>query len=122
MKLAVIGSRTFNDYPLMEQILLDYIAVHGPVSAIISGGAKGADTLAEKFAEDHSYNLKLIIYPADWFGLGKSAGFVRNQQIVDACDSLIAFWDGKSPGTHHAIIRAAKMGKEVSVIKITSGS
>jgi len=109
MKLAVVGSRTFNDmYLLAENVCIFISASEKPSGSneleIISGGAKGADTLAKKCALIN--NLKYTEFLPDWNKFGKSAGFRRNQQIVDACDVVIAFWDGNSKGTQDTINKA----------------
>ena len=107
MKLAIVGSRTFDDYDLLSKyvsILTEKLP--RPHIVIISGGAKGADSLAEQFAREHRYDSQ--IYPAAWNKYGKSAGFIRNQQIIDNCDFLLAFWDGCSRGTQDSIEKAKK--------------
>lgn len=106
MKLAIVGSRTFDNKDLLSKyikILFTYPLV------IISGGARGADKLGEAWALNEGIPTK-IFYP-NWNELGKKAGFVRNKQIVDACDMVLAFWDGKSKGTEHTIklAREAKL-------------
>lgn len=106
MKLAVVGSRTFTDFEFMKQIL-DY----HPCTHIISGGAKGADTLAKRYAAEKGISMKE--FPADWNTHGKSAGYIRNKQIVDACDEVVAFWDGESKGTKHTMTLAEEAGKPV---------
>jgi hypothetical protein len=115
MKLAIIGGRDFNDYKILERYAnlifncnpLDYFDCF--VDAIISGGARGADSLAKKYAMGSTYMY--IEFPADWDKHGKTAGFIRNQQIVDECDMVLAFWDGVSRGTQDTI-RRAKKGKK----------
>ncbi len=109
MKLAIIGSREFNDFTLLES----YVEKTSP-SMIISGGAKGADTLAEQYAEKHA--VELLIFKPDWKQFGRGAGMVRNRQIVDAAEHIMAFWDGQSKGTKASIDYARKMGKPVSII------
>ena len=81
---------------------------------IISGGAKGADSLGERFAEQHS--LHLTVCKADWNKHGKSAGYIRNSEMADIGDVLLAFWDGKSKGTKHMIDLALKKGLIVEVV------
>lgn len=108
MKLAVIGSRTFSDYSKMKQLLSTF-----ELSQIISGGAQGADSLAAKFAVEHNIELK-VFYP-DWDRHGKKAGMLRNIEIINACDAVLAFWDGSSKGTKHSIEYARKLNKEVQV-------
>lgn len=113
MKVAIVGSRGFTDYNLLCEVMpgLDV-----SVSQIISGGARGADSLAEKYATDN--DIPVLVFPADW-DLGKNAGFVRNQLIVDACDVLVAFWDGKSKGTLDSISKGRRKNKNVIVINYT---
>ena len=93
----------------MKQYLSD-------ISWVVSGGAPGADSLAEKWAKENK--KMLTIYPADWLNLGKRAGYVRNTDIVKNSDMIIAFWDGNSKGTKHTIGLAQKMGKECKIINV----
>ena len=104
MRLAIIGSRTFDDYGLLSRTIFDYLAPIDSTTYIISGGAKGADALGERFA--YRNNAKLTVYRAEWDKYGKSAGFLRNQTIVNNCDMIVAFWDGKSKGTADTINKA----------------
>jgi hypothetical protein len=108
--LAVVGSRTFTDYDKMKSIL-DILKP----SSIISGGAVGADTLAERYAKENGVNI--LVYTANWELHGKSAGAIRNRIIVENCDQLIAFWDKKSRGTKMAIEMAKEKGKLLVVIE-----
>lgn len=85
------------------------------VSLIISGGAKGADTLAKKYSNDN--NIELLEFIPDWDKYGKSAGYIRNVEIIDNCDCVVAFWDGESKGTQHSINIAKKKNKKIKVIK-----
>lgn len=110
MKLAVIGSRSFKDYELMKPILIKW-----KIEEIVSGGAKGADTLAERFADEHK--IKKVIFKPDYAKHGKKAPLMRNRQIVDYVDRVIAFWDGKSRGTKYTIDYARKNRKKVNVIQ-----
>lgn len=107
MKLAVIGSRDFNDYNLLKSEL-DKIFI----TMIISGGAAGADDFSQRYAKENGLPI-LIFYP-NWNKEGKSAGYKRNVKIIKACDEVIAFWDGKSKGTQHGINLAKD--KKVKII------
>ena len=109
MIYAIIGSRSFNDYKVMTHFLDSLL-----ISGIVSGGACGADTLAERYANEHDINL--TVYPADWEKYGKSAGYKRNHTIIENCDNVIAFWDGRSNGTYHSINLAKKLKKGVEII------
>ena len=108
-KIAIIGSRDFENYALLKTTLESFSPTQ-----IISGGAKGADALAERYAAEH--DIELIVYKADWKQFGRGAGVIRNRQIVDHCDQVIAFWDGKSRGTKSSIDYAKKLGKPVLIV------
>jgi hypothetical protein len=109
MKLAIIGSRSFSDFEIVES---EYLKLKG-VTEIVSGGAKGADQLGEALAE--KYNLRLSVFIPDWKTYGRAAGVVRNKSIVEASDYVLAFWDGKSKGTQSSIKFCEKMGKELLI-------
>ncbi len=118
MRVIVAGSRGFTNYENMRRAL-DHLLQHQlPLVTIISGGARGADYLGEKYA--HEKELPLEVYPADWVRHGKSAGFRRNVHMVTSikADGLVAFWDGQSRGTKHVIDEARKWGLEVRVYNI----
>ena len=113
MKLAIIGSRDFNDYDTLVDFLWRYKDSEN-IDSIISGGAKGADLLGKKYAKDIGFYY--VEFLPDWDKYGKAAGFIRNQQIVDACDEVIAFWDGKSKGTQDTINKAKKAKKPTFIV------
>lgn len=108
IKIGVLGSRSFNDYQLLKRILNEYL---GKVWVIVSGGAAGADLLGEKWADENK--IKTCIYYPDWNKYGKSAGMIRNKDIVDDSDLIIAFWDGLS---RDSINLARKMDKNLRII------
>ena len=111
MRVGVIGTRYFNDYDLVCSTL-DKLKTR--VECIVSGGAKGADSLAEKWAK--SNEIKTIIYKPDW-SLGKRAAALRNIKIVESSDIIIAFWDGISKGTKMTMDMAKNAEKPVFCIK-----
>lgn len=113
IKLAIVGSRTFNDYALLKSSVSCF-----EISLIISGGAKGADALARRYAEEHNIPIKEHI--PDWTKHGKAAGFIRNKLIIGECDEVIAFWDGQSKGTQHDINLAQEAGKPVCVVRFSN--
>lgn len=102
--IAVIGSRGFNNYQIVERVL-DKLKPF----VLVSGGARGADSLAEEYADKNGL-LKVIIKP-DWERDGKKAGFIRNYKIVDKADIVVAFWDLESKGTKHSIDYSNKLNK-----------
>jgi hypothetical protein len=111
MKLAIIGSRDFADYSFMLAKFSDYVQTEGFPSHIVSGGAKGADSLAEKLAD--FYKIPKIIHHADWERLGKRAGPVRSSLIVHSADEVLAFPIGKSVGTMQCISLFERESKPV---------
>lgn len=111
MKLAVIGSRNFNNYDILEETLS---TLEEPITEIISGGAKGADALAEQWAKNH--NVPIRVHKADWVKYGRGAGPKRNKKIIADCDICVAFWDGKSTGTKNSIELSKKAGKKTKII------
>ena len=117
MKLAIVGGRDFVDIDLLVGILWDLLGVKQstkPKDTIISGGARGADSLAKNYALEEK--LEYLEFLPDWDKFGKAAGFIRNQQIVDACDMVLAFWDGESKGTKNTIDRARKAKKPTFIV------
>ena len=109
MKLAIIGSR--NCPPIDIEAHLNSMP-----DTIVSGGAKGADTYAREFAQKH--NLNLIEFLPDYDKYGRKAPLVRNKLIVEECDCVLAFWDGKSRGTKFTIDYANEKGKPVKIVQI----
>ncbi len=115
MKLAIIGSRTFEDKALMWKYIRRYAIAEGwSITEVVSGGAKGADSLAIKFAK--AYGLPSTEFLPDWERHGKGAGFIRNETIIAYCDEVIAFWDGQSKGTENSIFHAKRLKKPTTII------
>ncbi len=115
--LLVAGTRTYEDYKELSNIC-DYMLsnITRPV-CIISGGANGADKLAERYAKEHGYQLK--IFPAKWDLYGKRAGMVRNQQMHNFIAryphrAVLCFWDGKSRGTKSNFQMAKDKGTRIA--------
>jgi hypothetical protein len=82
---------------------------------IISGGAAGADSLGEQYAQENGIAIER--HPADWKKHGKAAGPIRNAEMAACADFLIAFWDGKSRGTQNMMMNAVK--KDIPCIVVT---
>lgn len=110
MKVAIVGSRSFSNYTLLTK----YLSRLPKIELIISGGARGADQLGEKWAE--TQGIKTLIFKPNWRRHGKSAGIIRNREIVNNADMVIAFWDGQSKGTRHTVEIARKKGLTVEVV------
>lgn len=116
----VVGSRNFLDYELLKK-KLDKVLQHKHQVVIVSGGAKGADSLAEKYAKEKNYPLK--IFTANWNSYGKSAGYMRNSQMHEFISrfnnrGIVAFWDGQSKGTKHNFNLAKKFNTPIRIIKV----
>ncbi len=115
----VVGSRTFNDYSLLRTKLDDILRNHKDI-VIVSGGAEGADSLAERYAKEKGYELK--VFPANWNIYGRRAGYIRNVQMQAYISKagqkgIVAFWDGESKGTQHNFGLAKKYSNEIRIIK-----
>lgn len=113
MRTIIAGSRDCND---MDK-LLEALEVCGWIpSVVISGCARGADKLGERWAE--LLKVPCEKYPANWDLYGKSAGYRRNEEMADNADALIALWDGESRGTKHMIDIAKRKGLHVYVYNV----
>ena len=108
-KIIVAGGRGFQDYEFLKSVL--DVAIDGDRVEIVSGGARGADTLGELYAKEHDQELK--IFKADWKKYKNAAGPIRNESMAEYADELCAFWDGRSTGTKHMIKYARQLGLEV---------
>ena len=107
MKLAIIGSRGITD--------IDFSALVGDeVTEIVSGGARGIDSLAAEYAEQNK--IKLTVFLPDFKRFGRGAPIKRNYEIVDYSDEVLAIWDGASRGTKSVIDYCQKICKKVRVI------
>ena len=105
MKVIVAGGRDFNNYPVVEKIL-NHIKYQ--ITEIVSGDARGADTLGAHWANYNGIPVKH--FPAKWERYGKRAGFIRNEDMAKYADMLIAFWDEQSHGTANMIKIAKDKG------------
>lgn len=115
MKIAIVGGRDFNDYEFLKKELGKFIDENKIfLCSIVSGGAKGADTLAEKLAAE--MGVEMIVFKPDFEKFGRGAALARNTQIVECADTVFAFWDGKSKGTHDSIRKTEKLGKKLLII------
>lgn len=83
---------------------------------IVSGAARGADTLGERYAKENG--LEIERHPADWNRYGKSAGIRRNRKMAEVSDYVICFWDGQSRGTKSMIDYAVACGKPIKIKRI----
>ena len=109
MKLFIAGSRSITDFDLAPHIPDD-------VAEIISGGANGIDTLAEKYADEHRIS-KHIIRPK-YHLYKKAAPIKRNREMVEIADKVLVIWDGESNGTLSTINYAKENNKPITVVNL----
>lgn len=112
-KIAIIGSRDFKNKTFLDEKMKE-IQKEFPISQIISGGAKGADTIGVQWANKNDIETK-VFYPD--FKKHKGAYHFRNRQIVKESDIIVAFWNGYSTGTKYTINYAKTLEKKVIIIK-----
>jgi len=118
ISLAVVGGRDLHHNARMRAAI-DAIRQACTVVRLVSGGARGADSLAERYAREHG--LPIDVLPADWAGQGRGAGLARNKEIVARADYVLAFWDGASPGTRNTIGHARRAaGKRLQIVHYTA--
>lgn len=113
-QVIIAGSRDFADYGLLQAKCDQFFRDKRP-TAIISGLARGADTLGARYARERG--IQVLEFPADWERLGRRAGMVRNLQMLEAANAVVAFWDGQSRGTAHTINEAKKKGLPLRVVR-----
>lgn len=124
MKIIIAGSREFTNYKMLvtaiNKVIIKQLS-YGMSNdiIIISGNAKGADKLGEKFANENNYEISL--HPANWDTYGKGAGYIRNSIMGKEGDVLVAFWDMESKGTRHMINLANEYNKKVYVVNYNIG-
>ena len=99
MKIIIAGGRDFKNQEVLNHLLDLYI--NPEVDEIVSGDARGVDTMAAEWGAAHNAIVKH--FPASWNLYGSNAGYIRNAEMGEYADKLIAIWDGKSPGTKHMI-------------------
>lgn len=118
-KIIIAGSRDFNDYKLLKSTMDDLLSEKNKTHKIeiVSGMAKGADTLGVLYAKERKYNI--IEYRAQWRKYGKAAGMIRNGEMLDVADAIVTFWNGMSPGTLDVIKKAEARGIPCRVVKVS---
>lgn len=118
-KIIIAGGRDFADYSLLEFEVKKFIVENNlqlPIE-IVSGHARGADTMGERFA--HKYKLDLKIFPADWDKYGNRAAPIRNEEMAKYCELqyAIIFWDGQSRGSKNMIERSVNHKLIYKIVK-----
>ena len=115
----IVGSRSFSDYAFLKKKMDYLLSLQNGRVVIVSGGARGADSLAEQYAKEKGYET--IIFHADW-SLGKGAGYIRNREMHEYLSrqkkrGVVAFWDGKSKGTQHSFSLAKEYKNPIKIIQ-----
>jgi len=113
MRIAIVGSRNFQD--LRQVVVYIYDNLVPGRDVVITGGAQGVDQTAAEAARLHG--CAVVVHEPDYKRYGRGAPLIRNKLIVDDCEQLVAFWDGKSRGTMHTI-RAMREAKRKFLIKL----
>ena len=113
MKTIIAGSRNITKYTTVEKGINQLPIT---ITEVVSGTARGVDRLGEQWAEKN--NIPVKKFPANWDKHGKRAGYLRNAEMAEYADALVAFWDGESRGTEHMINLAKKAGLVVYVVMI----
>ena len=110
MRTIIAGPRDFTEAACLLTALRESQFV---ITEVVSGGAPGIDTLGEQWAEKQGIPVKR--FPADWDKFGRAAGPIRNKQMAEYAEQLLACWDGQSRGTCDMIRTARKQGLNVYV-------
>jgi hypothetical protein len=114
MKVVIAGGRDFTNSDAFHD-WMGLVPAWLYITEVVSGGAVGVDALGEQYAG--RYNLPLTVFPADWEKHKRAAGPIRNAQMAEYGDALIAFWDGKSRGTKNMIENMKKRDKHIVLIR-----
>ncbi len=114
--IVIAGGRGFDDYDYLQHCMdaVKYLYSDHEIT-VVSGGARGADTLAEQWAGEQ--HLVFNEMNADWERFGKRAGLLRNHDMAKIGNVLCAFWDGKTRGTRNMIGEAMKEGLEIHIFR-----
>lgn len=115
MRVIIAGGRDYDDWSDGEGYIEEFRNQISSKMSVVCGMAKGADTLGLRYAKEN----ELVVYkfPANWDKYGKSAGYVRNKEMAEHADALLAFWDGKSKGTKNMIDIALREALLVRVVR-----
>lgn len=117
MTVSIVGSRTFDNKDMMFDVMNKIITSYGfEITKVISGGAIGADKLAEAWCRETGTPIEII--KPDWAKYGKSAGFIRNKDIIKSSETCIALWDMQSKGTKDDIRLCAR--NEIPVVIVNT--
>lgn len=114
MRVAIIGSRRVDC--CVDRTILRYLP--SDTTEVVSGGAEGVDTAAARVATE--LHIPLRVFLPDYETYGRRAPLMRNLQIIEYADSVLAFWDGTSRGTMHVITECIKRGRPVRIVPLST--
>lgn len=117
MKTIIAGSRNIIDYHLVDKAVKES---KFNITEIVSGGAKGVDSLGEKYGYLNGISIK--VFPADWESYGRKAGIMRNQEMSCYAEALILVWDGNSPGSANMLSEAKKRNLKIHILQVDMSS
>ena len=106
MKVIIAGGRDFQNWGYFCNTMSKWGYI---ITEVVCGDAAGADTIGARWANNN--NIPIKHFPAEWDRYGKSAGYIRNAEMGEYADALIAFWNGHSTGTKH-MIKTMKINKK----------
>jgi hypothetical protein len=109
MRIAIVGSKSFT----RPELVMEYVRRLPSGAVIVSGGAPGVDSAAEVAAQGSG--RAVLVFDADWQKHGRRAGPLRNAQIVENADRVVAFWNGRSRGTLNTVVLATEAGLPVEI-------
>ena len=115
-RVIIAGSRDFDDYSLIKTKMDSLLRNKDDDVCVVCGEARGADTLGRRYAEERGYQI--MSFPANWSEHGKQAGYLRNIEMAENADALVAFWNGESHGTKHMIDTAKRYGLQIRIIEV----
>lgn len=113
MRVAIVGSRHFHNYREFRECVDSF---RDQITHIVSGGATGVDAMADRYSRQ--FAIPFTRWLANWTKLGKPAGMIRNKQIVDDCEMVIALPGPNSVGTYGTMALAEKKGIPVHVVEV----
>lgn len=116
VRVIIAGSRNFHDFDLLIEVMDHFLSKIEDSIEIVSGKAKGADTLGERYALLRGYPVKE--FPADWNQFGKSAGYKRNVQMAEYGTHCVVFHLNESKGSAHMINIAKQYNLKLRVVKL----
>lgn len=114
-RVIIAGIRSFTNYELLKVNMGRLLQNINEEISIVCGTARGADRLGEKYAKENKFHV--AYFPADWDKYGRAAVYIRNKEMAQNADALVAFWDGNSRGTKSMIDLAKEYNLAVRVLQ-----